>query len=159
MRSLALFLLGGCCLAACSAKPRGTHAAASAAPAASTLPLDHLAEGELAPSKVEVYGFAVPRGMEIDLGGIGKEYAVDSAAGLVRSVSSRCLVNFGGDLLALGPQRDGSPWRVGVESVSNVGAVAKQIDLTVGAYPLSPTARTIPARTTARASCCGRSIT
>ena len=83
----------------------------------------------------------LPRGMEIDLGGIGKEYAVDSAAGLVRSVSSRCLVNFGGDLLALGPQPDGSPWRVGVESVSNVGAVAKQIDLTVGALATSGDSR------------------
>ncbi|HET7607347.1 MAG TPA: FAD:protein FMN transferase [Gammaproteobacteria bacterium] len=83
----------------------------------------------------------LPRGMEIDLGGIGKEYAVDSAAGLVRSVSSRCLLNFGGDLLALGPQPGGSPWRVGVESVSDVGAVAKQIDLTVGALATSGDSR------------------
>lgn len=74
MRSLALFLIGGCCLAACSAKPKGTQAAASAAPAASTLPLDHLAEGELAPSKLEVYGFAVPRGMAIESRLIDRTY-------------------------------------------------------------------------------------
>jgi hypothetical protein len=30
------------------------------------LPLDHLAEGELAPGKLEVHGFPVPRGMEIE---------------------------------------------------------------------------------------------
>lgn len=36
------------------------------ATASSTLPLDHLAPDELAPGKVEVYGFAVPRGMEVE---------------------------------------------------------------------------------------------
>jgi hypothetical protein len=30
------------------------------------VPLDHLAQGELAPSKVEVYGFAIPRGMVVE---------------------------------------------------------------------------------------------
>jgi len=84
---------------------------------------------------------ALPRGMEIDLGGIGKEYAVDSAAGLVRAVSSRCLLNFGGDLLALGPQQDGTPWRVGIESVSDAGAVARHIDLTIGALATSGDSR------------------
>jgi hypothetical protein len=34
--------------------------------AASTLPLDHLAPDELAPSQVEVYGFPVPRGMAVE---------------------------------------------------------------------------------------------
>ena len=47
-------------------------------------------------------------GMEIDFGGIGKEYAVDRAAALVRPLSSRCLLNFGGDLFALGPQEAGA---------------------------------------------------
>src|SRR5262245_42167933 len=71
----------------------------------------------------------LPSGMEIDLGGIGKEYAVDSAAALVRPVSTRCLLNFGGDLLALGPQLGGAPWRVGIESVSDAGGVARHIEL------------------------------
>jgi thiamine biosynthesis lipoprotein len=83
----------------------------------------------------------LPRGMEIDLGGIGKEYAVDSAAGHVRGVSARCLLNFGGDLLALGPQSGGAPWRVGVESVSAAGGVARQIDLTQGALATSGDSR------------------
>ncbi len=30
------------------------------------MPLDHLAPGELAASKTEVYGFVVPRGMEVE---------------------------------------------------------------------------------------------
>jgi len=80
-------------------------------------------------------------GMEVDLGGIGKEYAVDSAAGLVRPVSARCLLNFGGDLLALGPQYGGAPWRVGIESVAEGGAVARHIDLTVGALATSGDSR------------------
>jgi thiamine biosynthesis lipoprotein len=79
--------------------------------------------------------------MEIDFGGIGKEYAVDSAAALVRTVSDRCLLNFGGDLLALGPQSGNAPWRVGIESVRDAGAVAQQIDLTVGALATSGDAR------------------
>jgi thiamine biosynthesis lipoprotein len=83
----------------------------------------------------------LPRGMEIDFGGIGKEYAVDSAAALVRTVSDRCLLNFGGDLLALGPQSGNAPWRVGIESVRDAGAVAQQIDLTVGALATSGDAR------------------
>ena len=83
----------------------------------------------------------LPRGMEIDLGGIGKEYAVDSAAALVRPVSTRCLLNFGGDLLALGPQLGLAPWRVGIESVSADGGVARQIDLSVGALATSGDSR------------------
>ena len=83
----------------------------------------------------------LPPGMEIDFGGIGKEYAVDSAARLIRPLSHRCLVNFGGDLLALGPQPDGAPWRVGIESVTESSAVARHIDLTVGALATSGDSR------------------
>jgi FAD:protein FMN transferase len=59
---------------------------------------------------------AMPPGMEIDLGGIGKEYAVDRAAALLRAgTRSPFLVNFGGDLAASGWRRDQRPWRIGVE--------------------------------------------
>jgi thiamine biosynthesis lipoprotein len=76
-------------------------------------------------------------GMEIDLGGIGKEYAVDRAAALVRPLSERCLLNFGGDLLALGPQAGGRPWRIGVESLHANGTAAKEIEVHVGALATS----------------------
>jgi thiamine biosynthesis lipoprotein len=79
--------------------------------------------------------------MEIDLGGIGKEYAVDRAAELVRPLSAACLLNFGGDLLALGPQSGGAPWRVGIESVTEASTAAKQIELRVGALATSGDAR------------------
>ena len=80
-------------------------------------------------------------GMEIDLGGIGKEYAVDRAAALVRPLSTHVLVNFGGDLLALGPQANGQPWRVGIESVRDSATAARHIELAVGALATSGDAR------------------
>jgi thiamine biosynthesis lipoprotein len=58
-------------------------------------------------------------GMEIDFGGIGKEYAVDQALAAAAVVTSDpVLVNFGGDLAVTGPRRDGRPWRVGIESIA-----------------------------------------
>ena len=56
-------------------------------------------------------------GMEIDFGGIGKEYAVDRAARLGAEAGGvPVLVNFGGDLCATGPRRDGAPWNVAIEN-------------------------------------------
>jgi thiamine biosynthesis lipoprotein len=61
--------------------------------------------------------------MEIDLGGIGKEYAVDRAAARAAAAAGGAvLVNFGGDLLASGPRREGRPWVVGVEDPEAPGA-------------------------------------
>lgn len=80
-------------------------------------------------------------GMEIDFGGIGKEYAVDRAAALVAPLTSSCLLNFGGDLFALGPRACGRPWRVGVESLANPALAAKEIELTRGALATSGDAR------------------
>ncbi|MBL8289681.1 MAG: FAD:protein FMN transferase [Rubrivivax sp.] len=59
----------------------------------------------------------LPEGMEIDLGGIGKEYAVDRALALLRAeTAAPLLVNFGGDLAVSGPRPDGSAWAVGIDS-------------------------------------------
>lgn len=58
---------------------------------------------------------SVPAGMEIDLGGIGKEYAVDTSMQILRQHTDRsCLVNFGGDLCVTGPRANGKGWVVGV---------------------------------------------
>ncbi len=57
----------------------------------------------------------VPPGMEIDFGGIGKEYAVDRALALaVDGAPGAVLVNFGGDL-ATNRAPAAGPWAVGVE--------------------------------------------
>jgi thiamine biosynthesis lipoprotein len=56
-------------------------------------------------------------GMEIDLGGIGKEFAVDIVAKLLFEQSGRSLmVNFGGDLRAIAQTEDSEPWIVGIEN-------------------------------------------
>ncbi len=56
--------------------------------------------------------FSVP-GLEIDLGGIGKEYAVDRAVQILREMGvGHGLVDFGGDIAVIGPHPDGEPWRV-----------------------------------------------
>jgi thiamine biosynthesis lipoprotein len=54
-------------------------------------------------------------GMEIDFGGIAKEYAADQVAQLCRSLGeTRGIVDLGGDLALFGANPDGSPWRVGI---------------------------------------------
>lgn len=58
----------------------------------------------------------LPAGMQIDFGGIGKEYAVDRALAIAMARTDRpTLVNFGGDVRVNGPLRGGQPWRVGVD--------------------------------------------
>lgn len=88
--------------------------------------------------KVQWHGetLQMPAGMEIDFGGIGKEYAVDRVAEIVRSKSSRCMINFGGDLIALGPPATASSWTVGIESLAGGGA-ARGIALKAGALATS----------------------
>ena len=80
----------------------------------------------------------MPAGMEIDLGGIGKEYAVDRAAEIVRARADRSMINFGGDLVAIGPpeQHRVRSWTVGIESVSG-GPAATRISLKSGAIATS----------------------
>jgi thiamine biosynthesis lipoprotein len=77
-------------------------------------------------------------GMEIDFGGIGKEYAVDCALAQARIASSTpLLVNLGGDLRVSGPRRDGSPWRVAIEDVDKAGSGAGLLELMQGAVATS----------------------
>ena len=55
-------------------------------------------------------------GMQIDLGGIAKGYAVDKAIeALKKNNIKRALVNAGGDLYALGTDRQGEKWQIGVQ--------------------------------------------
>ena len=58
----------------------------------------------------------LPRaGMELDFGGFVKEYAADRVAELCRSRGlASGLVDLGGDLAVVGPNPDGTHWRIGV---------------------------------------------
>jgi len=58
-------------------------------------------------------------GMELDLGGIGKEYAVDRCARTIEHGQLAALVNFGGDIYVTGPRHDGQPWHVAIEQLRN----------------------------------------
>jgi thiamine biosynthesis lipoprotein len=67
---------------------------------------------------VSVRGGAVSlqrAGMQLDLGGVGKEYAVDRVADLLgaHGVTS-ALINFAGDVRTIGGRGDGRPWSIGV---------------------------------------------
>jgi thiamine biosynthesis lipoprotein len=80
-------------------------------------------------------------GMEIDLGGIGKEYAVDRAGARAREIWPRGLLNFGGDLMAFGTGIDSHAWTVGVEGVTATGLPVARIRLALGALATSGDAR------------------
>jgi thiamine biosynthesis lipoprotein len=85
----------------------------------------------------------LPAGMEIDLGGIGKEYAVDRAAALIAARTTHAfLVNFGGDLFASGARHDGRPWAVGVDDPTQPGeASLYRLDFARGGLATSGDAR------------------
>jgi FAD:protein FMN transferase len=85
---------------------------------------------------------SLPAGMEIDLGGLAKEYAVDRALAVARSLTSMpVLVNFGGDLAVSGPRTDGVAWNVAIASVDREGDMAGLLELTGGALATSGDAR------------------
>ena len=55
-------------------------------------------------------------GMELDFGGIGKEYAADRArAVLARAGVRHGFVNLAGDLSLVGPRADGGAWSLGIQ--------------------------------------------
>ena len=62
------------------------------------------------------------KGMQIDLGGIAKGYAVDRAIEALRKNGiRRALVNAGGDLYALGNGPGGEKWKVGIQDPREEG--------------------------------------
>jgi thiamine biosynthesis lipoprotein len=91
----------------------------------------------------EISMLTMPAGMEIDLGGVGKEYAVDRAAALIAAeIPDSFLVNFGGDLYASGWRRGQRPWRVGVDDPERPGEGALyRIDVPRGGLATTGDAR------------------
>lgn len=81
-------------------------------------------------------------GMEIDFGGLAKEYAVDRVLAIAHGMSREpVLVNFGGDLRVSGPRKGGLPWNVAIESVEQSGGIAGMLKLSNGALATSGDAR------------------
>ncbi len=87
-----------------------------------------------------VVEFIIP-GMKIDLGGIGKGFALDCAVRKLRANGiNRCLINLGGQVYALGSKTQSlswnplnpivkSPWQVAVKDPRETGSVAKYLDV------------------------------
>jgi len=84
----------------------------------------------------------LPEGMEIDFGGIGKEYAVDRVADFATAhTDAPVLVNFGGDLRCTGAPPASGAWLVGIESPTQAGVAVRRIELATGALATSGDAK------------------
>ena len=84
----------------------------------------------------------VPAGMELDFGGVAKEYAVDRAVmAIMAATPAPTLVNFGGDLRVTGPRGGGKPWRIAIEPVDGAAAGQGVLELSAGALTTSGDAR------------------
>lgn len=85
---------------------------------------------------------SLPVGMEIDFGGIGKEYAVDLVADWAAvAIAAPALVNFGGDLRCTGGPPASGAWLVGIESLDTARAPARRLELKSGALATSGDAK------------------
>ncbi|OUS27706.1 hypothetical protein A9Q99_14030 [Gammaproteobacteria bacterium 45_16_T64] len=94
----------------------------------------------------------LPMGMEIDLGGIGKEYAVDLTLKKIQQMSDSLgiahgsyLVNFGGDIVCSHKTKDKnkqseSPWVIGIETIDSL-KTAPAIELVAGGLATSGDSR------------------
>ncbi len=77
-------------------------------------------------------------GLELDFGGVVKEYAADRAATLCRQHDvHHALVNLGGDIRGVGPHPDGSPWRIAIRDPRRADGVLQTLELFSGALASS----------------------
>lgn len=77
-------------------------------------------------------------GMQLDFGGIGKEYAVDRAAAICRQQGiEHGLIDMGGDIRVIGPHADGRPWSVGIRHPRRTASLMASIEVYSGAIASS----------------------
>ena len=77
-------------------------------------------------------------GMELDFGGVVKEYAADAAAVVAGKAGIRHgLVNLGGDIRIVGAQADGRPWPIGIVHPLRPDSAIATLSLTDGAVTTS----------------------
>lgn len=82
--------------------------------------------------------FLPKRGMEIDFGGFGKEYAADRAAMVLQAHGlEHGYVNLGGDIHFLGAKLDGSSWNIGIQHPRKKGELIASIPLQQGGLATS----------------------
>jgi len=67
---------------------------------------------------------------KIDLGGFVKEYAVDRAVVVLKKHKiNAALINYGGDIYALGKKPDGSKFKIGIKDPKNKTQYAQEVEL------------------------------
>lgn len=77
-------------------------------------------------------------GMQLDFGGIVKEYAADRAAELCQNAGARHgVVNLGGDVRIIGPRPDDRPWRIGIQHPRQSQAMLQTLSIHRGAVASS----------------------
>lgn len=87
--------------------------------------------------KAPTLEFPVP-GLEIDFGGIVKEFAADRLAALCIERGLRSgVVNLGGDVRVIGPREDGSSWHIGIRHPREREAKSRTLLLQTGALASS----------------------
>jgi thiamine biosynthesis lipoprotein len=82
-------------------------------------------------------------GMELDFGGIGKEYAVDCVAKLCAesAPTTSIVVNFGGDIQVTRPRHNKQPWHIGIENPEDDNSTNKVLKIISGGLATSGDAR------------------
>ena len=76
--------------------------------------------------------------MELDFGGIVKEYAADRASTLCLNAGIlHGIINLGGDIKIIGAHPDGKPWRVGIQHPRDKTKIWKVVKLKRGALASS----------------------
>ena len=88
----------------------------------------------------------LPSAMELDLGGIAKEYAVDKVLQLLSQQFAAddlpsLVVNFGGDMRCSRPREDGTLWRIGIENPTLADQAISAVGLSKGALASSGDSR------------------
>ena len=77
-------------------------------------------------------------GMEIDLGGFGKEYAADRAAQVLQAHGVKSgHVNLAGDMRFLGPKPTGEPWMIGIQDPRHSSQVIATLPIMQGGLATS----------------------
>jgi thiamine biosynthesis lipoprotein len=85
--------------------------------------------------------FSATAGGHLDPSGLVKGWAIERSSDLLRAAGSRHhVVNGGGDIQAVGPTADGSPWRVGISDPHDGDHLLSVVDVVGRAVATSGTA-------------------
>jgi len=79
----------------------------------------------------------LPRGMEIDLGGIAKAWIVEKATQYLNKYADICGVSAGGDILFIGRPLDGMDWDVSLEDPRSPTQTLAHLHIPTGAIATS----------------------